>query len=71
MWYKSPTGKIVDSDELERNLWVSPEDDYHVRIGSKEYFQILFDDNVFTELDANLTSVDSLNFVDTKNTVNV
>lgn len=66
LWYKSPTGKIVDSDELERNLWVSPEDDYHVRIGSKEYFQILFDDNVFTELDANLTSVDSLNFIDTK-----
>ena len=26
LWYKSPTGKIVDSDELERNLWVSPED---------------------------------------------
>ena len=66
LWYKSPTGKIVDSDELERNLWVSPEDDYHVRIGSAEYFQILFDDNVFEELDANLTSVDSLNFVDTK-----
>jgi acetyl-CoA carboxylase carboxyl transferase subunit beta len=66
LWYKSPTGKIVDSDELERNLWVSPEDDYHVRIGSKEYFQILFDDNEFTELDANLTSVDSLNFIDTK-----
>lgn len=66
LWYKSPTGKIVDSDELERNLWVSPEDDYHVRIGSKEYFQILFDDNQFTELDENLTSVDSLNFIDTK-----
>ena len=66
MWYKSPTGKIVDSDELERNLWVSPEDDYHVRIGSAEYFQILFDNNEFEELDANLTSVDSLNFVDTK-----
>ncbi len=66
LWYKSPTGKIVDSDELERNLWVSPEDDYHVRIGSAEYFQILFDTNEFKELDANLTSVDSLNFVDTK-----
>ena len=66
LWYKSPTGKIVDSDELERNLWVSLEDDYHVRIGSAEYFQILFDDNKFEELDANLTSVDSLNFVDTK-----
>jgi acetyl-CoA carboxylase carboxyl transferase subunit beta len=66
LWYKSPTGKIVDSDELERNLWVSPEDDYHVRIGSAEYFSILFDDNEFKELDANLTSVDSLKFVDTK-----
>jgi acetyl-CoA carboxylase carboxyl transferase subunit beta len=66
LWYKSPTGKIVDSDELERNLWVSPEDDYHVRIGSAEYFRILFDNNEFKELDANLTSVDSLKFVDTK-----
>ena len=66
LWYKSPTGKIIDSEELGRNLWVSPEDDYHVRIGSAEYFQILFDENEFTELDANLTSVDSLNFVDTK-----
>ena len=66
LWYKSPTGKIIDSDELERNLWVSPEDDYHVRIGSKEYFQILFDNNDFTELDPNLTSVDTLKFVDTK-----
>jgi acetyl-CoA carboxylase carboxyl transferase subunit beta len=56
LWYKSPTGKIVDSEELERNLWVSPEDDYHVRIGSAEYFRILFDDNEFKELDANLTS---------------
>lgn len=66
LWYKSPTGKIVDSEELERNLWVSPEDDYHVRIGSAEYFRILFDENEFKELDANLTSVDSLKFVDTK-----
>ena len=66
LWHKSPTGKIVDADELERNLYVSPEDDFHVRIGSKEYFEILFDDNKFTELDAKLTSKDPLNFVDTK-----
>jgi acetyl-CoA carboxylase carboxyl transferase subunit beta len=32
LWYKSPTGKIVDADELERNLWVSPEDGFHVKI---------------------------------------
>ena len=66
LWYKSPTGKIIDADELARNLWVSPEDDFHVRIGSKEYFEILFDNNEFKELDAKMTSKDTLNFVDTK-----
>ena len=66
LWYKSPTGKIIDAEELEKNYYVSPEDGYHVRIGSNEYFQILFDDNKFKELDENLTSKDPLKFVDTK-----
>ncbi len=66
LWYKSPTGKVVDAHELERNLWVSPEDDFHVRIGSAEYFQILFDNNEYKELDKNMTSKDPLGFVDTK-----
>lgn len=66
LWYKSPTGKIVESEELAMNFYVSPEDDYHVRIGSKEYFQILFDDDKFTELDAKLSSKDPLKFEDTK-----
>ncbi len=66
LWYKSPTGKIIDTDELENNFYVSPEDGYHVRIGSAEYFKILFDDNTFKELDANLTSKDPLNFKDKK-----
>ncbi len=66
LWYKSPTGKIVESEELAKNHYVSPEDDYHVRIGSKEYFQILFDDNKFTEMDAGLSSKDPLKFEDTK-----
>lgn len=66
LWYKSPTGKIVDTEELEKNFYVSPEDDYHVRIGSKEYFEILFDDNKFKELDSKLESKDPLKFVDTK-----
>lgn len=66
LWYKSPTGKIIDTDELARNLWVSPEDDFHVRIGSAEYFEILFDNNEFKELDAKMTSKDPLGFVDTK-----
>ncbi|MDO4727996.1 MAG: acetyl-CoA carboxylase, carboxyltransferase subunit beta [Bacteroidota bacterium] len=66
LWYKSPTGKIVDSEELARNFYVSPEDGYHVRIGSKEYFEILFDNNEFKELDADVISKDPLEFVDTK-----
>lgn len=66
LWYKSPTGKIVESEDLAKNFYVSPEDDYHVRIGSKEYFEILFDDNKFRELDAKLTSKDPLKFEDTK-----
>ena len=45
---------------------MSPEDDYHVHIGSKEYFEILFDDNHFKELDENLKSKDFLNFRDSK-----
>ncbi len=65
LWYKSPTGKIVDTEELQENFYVSPEDDYHVRIGSKEYFEILFDDD-FKEINANLTSKDPLKFVDNK-----
>ncbi|TKD59190.1 acetyl-CoA carboxylase, carboxyltransferase subunit beta [Flavobacterium sp. ASW18X] len=66
LWYKSPTGKIVESEELAKNFYVSPEDDYHVRIGSKEYFEILFDDNKFKELDEKLTAKDPLKFEDTK-----
>ncbi|OIQ27881.1 MAG: acetyl-CoA carboxylase subunit beta [Bacteroidetes bacterium MedPE-SWsnd-G2] len=65
LWYKSPTGKIIDTEELEKNYYVSPEDGYHVRIGSKEYFEILFDDE-FQELDSDLTSKDPLKFEDTK-----
>lgn len=66
LWYKSPTGKIVESEDLAKNFYVSPEDDYHVRIGSKEYFEILFDDNKFKELDEKLSSKDPLKFEDTK-----
>ena len=65
LWYKSPTGKIVDAEQLEKNFYVSPEDGYHVRIGSNEYFKILFDNNQFEELDKNISSKDPLDFEDT------
>ena len=66
LWYKSPTGKIVDAEELAKNYYVSPEDGYHVRVGSNEYFEILFDNNEYEELNENLTSKDPLNFKDKK-----
>ncbi|MEP5614030.1 MAG: acetyl-CoA carboxylase, carboxyltransferase subunit beta [Cyclobacteriaceae bacterium] len=66
LWYKTPKGNIIHMRELKNNSYVCPEDDYHVRIGSKEYFEILFDGNKFTELDEDLTSGDPLKFVDTK-----
>ncbi|WP_421763261.1 acetyl-CoA carboxylase, carboxyltransferase subunit beta [Ekhidna sp.] len=66
LWYKTPSGSIIHMRELKNNSYVCPDDDYHVRIGSKEYFEILFDNNKFTELDADLTSGDPLKFEDTK-----
>jgi acetyl-CoA carboxylase carboxyl transferase subunit beta len=66
LWYKTPSGKVIETKELKENLYVSPEDGYHVRIGSAEYFEILFDNNEFKELDENLTSKDPLKFEDTK-----
>ena len=66
LWYKTPGGTIVHTRELKNNAYVSPEDGFHVRIGSKEYFEILFDKNKFTEIDKNMTSGDPLKFVDSK-----
>ena len=66
LWFKSPAGKIVHTRELKNNAYVVPDEEFHVRIGSEEYFEILFDDNKFTELDANMESADPLKFKDTK-----
>ena len=66
MWYKTPKGSIVHMRELKNNSYVSPEDDYHVRIGSKEYFEILFDNKSFEEYDSDMLSDDPLKFIDTK-----
>jgi acetyl-CoA carboxylase carboxyl transferase subunit beta len=66
LWYKTPSGKIIHIRELKSNAYVCPDDEYHVRIGSKEYFQILFDGNKFTELNKNMESADPLGFTDNK-----
>jgi acetyl-CoA carboxylase carboxyl transferase subunit beta len=66
LWYKCPScKKITPSNEHADNKYVCAECNYHERIGSDEYFAILFDGE-FTELNPNLTSGDPLNFVDTK-----
>ena len=70
LWYQTPTGKIIEAKELADNKYVSPEDDYHVHIGSKEYFEILFDDNEFKEFDTDLKSKDFLKFEDSKKYIN-
>lgn len=66
LWYKTPSGKIIHIRELKNNCYVCPDDDFHVRIGSKEYFEILFDNNKFTELDKSMVSDDPLGFTDSK-----
>ena len=66
LWHKTPTGKIIDKEELEKNFYVSPEDDFHLRIGSEEYFKIIFDDDDYVELDKKVSSKDPLKFFDNK-----
>lgn len=66
LWHQTPTGKIIESDELRANNYVSPEDGFHVRIGSREYFEIIFDDSKFKELNVDVESIDILKFKDSK-----
>lgn len=66
LWHKTPSGKIIHIQELRENSYVNPDDDYHERIGSKEYFEIIFDNNEFTELDENMTAGNPLDFEDSK-----
>jgi len=67
LWYKCPEcKKITPSQEHAANQWVCPNCEYHKRINSVEYFQVLFDNNEFTELNPDMTAGDPLNFTDTK-----
>lgn len=66
LWHQTPTGKIIEDEELKANNYVSPEDGFHIRIGSNEFFSILFDDQQYKELDASVESVDMLHFKDSK-----
>jgi acetyl-CoA carboxylase carboxyl transferase subunit beta len=65
-WVKTPGGDVIETKELHANQFVTPKEGFHTRIGSKEYFEIIFDDNKYKELDADLESGDPLEFEDTK-----
>lgn len=67
LWYKCPSCKHIapTQDHIARQ-YVCDQCGHHDRIGSEQYFEILFDDNRFTELDADLIPVDPLDFTDTK-----
>jgi len=66
MWYKCPKCKVViTTEEHEENLNVCA-CGHHDRINSIRYFEILFDNNEYKELDANLSSADPLKFTDKK-----
>ena len=67
LWSKCPKCKtIVTTEEHKENLYCCINCNYHSRIGSTEYFEILFDNNKFTELDKEMTSLDPLKFKDKK-----
>jgi acetyl-CoA carboxylase carboxyl transferase subunit beta len=67
LWNKCPNcKKALHSADLTENKYVCHYCDFHIRVGSKEYFQVLFDDNQFTELFPNLKSGDPLQFNDSK-----
>lgn len=67
LWYKCPEcSEIMTSDDHAKNLWVCAKCGHHERVGSAEYFQILFDDGKFKEIGADLVAGDPLGFEDTK-----
>ena len=67
LWYKCPNcDEVIDTDEFQKSLYVCQSCGYHERIGSHEYFDILFDKGKHTEFNQNINSGDPLEFKDTK-----
>lgn len=67
LWYKCPSCKKIHTvQDHSNNKYVCMDCGHHERIGSREYFEILFDNGTFTELHENLVSGDPLEFSDTK-----
>ncbi len=67
LWYKCPEcKKVMHTREHKAHAYTCIHCNHHEKIGSEEYFELLFDNNEFIELDATMTSEDPLGFTDTK-----
>lgn len=67
LWSKCSRCKTVfTAGDLEKNAWVCDRCSNHERIGSEQYFKLLFDEGKYTEINDKVTSGDPLEFVDTK-----
>ena len=67
LWEKCPgCSEIIHKKQLEQNLWTCPKCDYHFRVGSQEYIEILLDKGTFREMDKKMRSADPLEFTDSK-----
>ena len=67
LWQKCSNCKTLFTiEDISKNSWVCDRCSHHERIGSENYFQLLYDGGEYRELDANLTSGDPLEFEDTK-----
>ena len=67
MWTKCGACRaIIWKKDLQANWEVCPKCEHHFRLGSRKRLELLLDDEVYTELDAELASSDPLHFTDTK-----
>src|SRR5690606_13863753 len=67
LWHKCPECKTTYTvKELKDNMFVCLKCNYHNRINSREYFDIIFDDGACELLFENILPVDKLGFVDVK-----
>jgi acetyl-CoA carboxylase carboxyl transferase subunit beta len=67
LWYKCPECKeVMTAEDHENNLWVCNKCEHHEKIGSAEYFALLFDEQKYTEIAPELIAGDPLQFEDTK-----
>jgi acetyl-CoA carboxylase carboxyl transferase subunit beta len=67
LWTKCPQCKFTcTTQDLKENMYVCSSCNYHHRIGSVEYFEILFDEKQYEELFSQVRSIDYLGFNDLK-----